>query len=72
VSTLNNLAARISTLLPRLRSEFADWAIHQTESGRWLAIRGNICIRAHNAAELRKRIRRHLAETARDLGGEQA
>ena len=71
MSTINNLAARLPALLPGLRNEFADWTIHRTESGRWLAIRGNVCIRAHNTAELRKRIRQHLAETVQDLGGEQ-
>jgi hypothetical protein len=72
VSAVNGLAARLSALLPRLRNEFADWTIHRTDSGRWLAIRDNVCIRAHNAGELRRRIRRHLAETAEDLGGEHA
>jgi hypothetical protein len=72
VSTINSLAGRLSALLPGLRNEFADWTIHRTESGRWLAIRGNVCIRARTATELRKRIRHHLAETAEDLSGEQA
>jgi hypothetical protein len=70
VSAINGLAARLSALLPRLRNEFADWTIHRTDSGRWLAIRSNVCIRAHNAAELRRRIRQHLTETAQDLGGQ--
>jgi len=72
LSAINDLAARISTLLPRLRNEFTDWKIRRSDSGRWLAIRGNVCIRADNPAELRKRIRRHLTETAEDLGGGQA
>jgi hypothetical protein len=67
VSAINGLAARLSALLPRLRHEFADWTIHRTDSGRWLAIRSNVCIRAHNATELRRRIRQHLAETAQAL-----
>jgi hypothetical protein len=68
VSAINGLAARLSALLPRLRNEFADWTIHRSDSGRWLAIRSNVCIRAHSATELRRRIRQHLAEMAQDLG----
>lgn len=72
MNAINDLAFRLAGLLPGLRNEFADWTIHRSDSGRWLAIRGNVCIRAHNAAELRARIRRHLAEIAEDIGGEQA
>lgn len=72
MSAINDLAGRVAALLPGLRKEFADWTIHRSESGRWLAIRGNVCIRAHNPAELRTRIRRHLAEIAEDISGEQA
>jgi hypothetical protein len=70
VSAINGLVARLSALLPRLRDEFADWTIHRSDSGRWLAIRGNVCIRAHNATELRKRIRQYLAETTEDIRGQ--
>jgi hypothetical protein len=71
VNTINSyLTARIAGLLLGLRHEFEGWWIHRSDSGRWLAIRGNTCIRAHSAAELRDRLRRHAAETADDLGGE--
>jgi hypothetical protein len=72
MNAINDLAARLTALLPGLRNEFADWTIHRTESGRWLAIRGNVCIRAHTTPELRKRIHRHLAQMAQDLRGDQA
>ena len=72
VSALNGLAARLAALLPGLRNEFTDWTIHRSDSGRWLAIRGNVCIRATSPAELRARIRSYLAEITEDLGGEQA
>lgn len=72
MSALHDLAARVAALLPGLREEFADWTIHHSDSGRWLAIRGNVCIRAHNAPELRNRIRRYLAEISEEIGGEQA
>jgi hypothetical protein len=66
-------AARIAGLLLTLRNDFEGWWIHRSDSGRWLAIRGNTCIRAHNAAELRQLLRRHLDDVAHDLdGGEQA
>lgn len=71
MSAIDGLAFRLAGLLPGLRNEFADWTIHRSDSGRWLAIRGNVCIRAHNAAELRNRIRRHLTEIAEHTGGEQ-
>jgi hypothetical protein len=70
MNAFNDLATRIAALLPGLRREFADWTIHHSDSGRWLAVRGNVCIRATSATELRDRIRRHLAETAHDLDGE--
>lgn len=72
MSAVDDLGAPLATLLPQLRAEFEDWTIHQSDSGRWLAIRGNVCIRAHDVVELRERIRRHLAETAEDFGGGQA
>lgn len=72
MSAINNLAFRLAGLLPGLRNEFADWTIHRSDSGRWLAIRGNVCIRAYNTAELRARIRRHLAEISEETDGEQA
>lgn len=68
MSALHDLA----THLAGLREKFADWTIHQSESGRWLAIRGNVCIRAHNASELRDRIRRYLSEITEEIGREQA
>jgi hypothetical protein len=71
VNAINDLAARLAALLPRLREEFTDWTIHHSDSGRWLAIRGNVCIRATNPTELRNRIRAYLAETTEYLGGEQ-
>lgn len=64
------LSAPFAGLLLRLRREFDGWWIHRSDSGRWLAIRGNTCIRAHNAAELRVRLRRYIAETAEQIGGE--
>jgi hypothetical protein len=60
VRTTNNpLAARIAARLLCLRHEFDDWWIHRSKSGRWLAIRGNTCIRAVSAPELRERLRQH-------------
>jgi hypothetical protein len=47
-------------------------AFRRFDSGRWLAIRGTTCIRANSPAALRDRTKRQLAETADDLGGEQA
>jgi hypothetical protein len=66
----NNLAARIAASLLGLRHEFDGWWTHRSDSGRWLAIRGNTCIRAHNPADLRERLRRHIAETAEQIDGD--
>jgi len=44
----------------------------RSDSGRWLAIRSTTCIRANSPAALRDRVKRRLAETGDDLGGEQA
>lgn len=63
----SRLAARIAASLLGLRHEFQDWWIHRSDSGRWLAIRGNTCIRAKDPTGLRGRLRQHIAEIADDL-----
>ncbi|HEY0539773.1 MAG TPA: hypothetical protein VGD53_15460 [Actinoallomurus sp.] len=72
MNVFDTLTDRLAVLIPDLRSEYPEWTIHRATSGRWLAIRGNTCIRAHNATELRDRVRRHLAEIAEDIAGDSA
>jgi hypothetical protein len=72
VNPVHALEAHLTTALSNLRSEHEDWAIHRSDSGRWLAIQGNTCIRANDPAELSDRIKRHLAESAEEPSGEQA
>jgi hypothetical protein len=66
----DRLAARIAASLLGLRHEFEGWWIHRSDSGRWLAIRGNTCIRAHSPAALREQLRDHLAQTSEQIGGD--
>jgi hypothetical protein len=47
--------------------EFDGWEIHRLGSGRWLPVRGTICIRAHSRAQLGEQLRQHLAETEDDM-----
>lgn len=65
----DRLAARIAASLLGLRHEFDGWWIHRSYSGRWLAIRGNTCIRAHSPAALRQQISDHLDQTSGQIGG---
>jgi hypothetical protein len=44
----------------------------RSDSGRWLGIRSDTCIRANSAVALRDRVTRRLAETVEHHGGEQA
>lgn len=65
----DSLAAQVTALM-NLRNEFGGWWIHHAESGRWIAIRENTCLRAHDPSQLRERLRRYRADTAADLDGE--
>ncbi len=66
----DSLTAQITVALMSLRGEFNGWWIHHAESGRWIGIRENTCIRAHDPAQLRERLRRHTADTSADFDGE--
>ena len=66
----DSLTAQVTAALMTLRGEFNGWWIHHAESGRWIGIRENTCIRAHDPVQLRERLRRYMAETSADLESE--
>jgi hypothetical protein len=58
---------RLASWLKNVCQDFDGWEVRRLSSGRWLAVRGTICIRAHSRAQLGEQLRQHLADTADDL-----
>lgn len=68
----NPVNVRAAVALVQLRNEFDGWWIHRSDSGRWLAIRENTCIRATGPGQLRERLRNYLSESANETGGDES